>query len=574
MAYSYNQYVGNGVITDFSITFGYLATAHVSVLVDNVAVSFTWVTPAVVRVSPAPAFGTLVKVQRTTPRTVRVVDFTDASTLNEMQLDNSALQMMYLAQEAMDLSVSSLNRDFFTNYDAQGHRIVNLGDPVDAQDAVPKSWIEPYVVAAQLAQSQAETAMTAAQLAETLTYAKYDEFDARYLGPKTTAPSLDNQGNALLVGSLYWDITDGALRVWNGAAWETVPTVNLYTPTEVDARLAAAARGNILINGSFRVWQRKLSFSSPTNGSYTADRWVVIKDGSVGLDTIQRATVAAGSAAAYPGMGSPEWRLNWAIALKGTGQTVSILQQRVENLREYAGQRIKVGGWFRSTSATADAVEITGTVYYGSGGTPSSTVYISSPEGVQAIPSDSAWHYLEATLDVPADTLKTYGTDGNSYLGINFSFNENAIRAMSVSMTRVKAEVGPYATAYVERPMEQELALCYRYYQKSYELDTPIQTSLATGYQMATAASAWYMADGTVPFPATMRTSPAVTLYSYQTGVGTLAAEFNASSVFAADRAVGAGPSDKSFRVQGTAGNFNTTAGYTLRFHWVANAEL
>lgn len=59
----------------------------------------------------------------------------------------------------------------------------------------------------------------AAELAETNTLAKYDEFDDRWLGPKAVAPTLDNDGNALLLGAAYFDTAIGELRIWSGTAW-------------------------------------------------------------------------------------------------------------------------------------------------------------------------------------------------------------------------------------------------------------------------------------------------------------------------------------------------------------------
>lgn len=47
----------------------------------------------------------------------------------------------------------------------------------------------------------------------------YDAFDDRYLGAKSSAPSVDNDGNALLTGALYWSTANTALYVWDGSAW-------------------------------------------------------------------------------------------------------------------------------------------------------------------------------------------------------------------------------------------------------------------------------------------------------------------------------------------------------------------
>ena len=66
------------------------------------------------------------------------------------------------------------------------------------------------------AASSASTASTAATNAA----ASYDAFDDRYLGSKSTAPSVDNDGNALLTGALYWNTTANQLYVWTGSAWD------------------------------------------------------------------------------------------------------------------------------------------------------------------------------------------------------------------------------------------------------------------------------------------------------------------------------------------------------------------
>ena len=59
----------------------------------------------------------------------------------------------------------------------------------------------------------------AAQVA--LAAAVYDSFDDRYLGPKTSDPSVDNDGNALLVGALYFNTTASLMKVYTGSEWLT-----------------------------------------------------------------------------------------------------------------------------------------------------------------------------------------------------------------------------------------------------------------------------------------------------------------------------------------------------------------
>jgi hypothetical protein len=65
----------------------------------------------------------------------------------------------------------------------------------------------------------AGNAQTAAESARDATLAAYDSFDDRYLGSKTSNPSVDNDGNALVAGALYFNSVSGAMQVYTGSAW-------------------------------------------------------------------------------------------------------------------------------------------------------------------------------------------------------------------------------------------------------------------------------------------------------------------------------------------------------------------
>jgi len=65
----------------------------------------------------------------------------------------------------------------------------------------------------------AGNAQTAAEAARDATLTAYDNFDDRYLGSKTSNPTLDNDGNALVAGSLYFNSVSGAMQVYTGSAW-------------------------------------------------------------------------------------------------------------------------------------------------------------------------------------------------------------------------------------------------------------------------------------------------------------------------------------------------------------------
>jgi hypothetical protein len=62
----------------------------------------------------------------------------------------------------------------------------------------------------------------AAAASATAAAASYDSFDDRYLGAKTSAPSVDNDGNALVTGALYWNSTSATMFAWTGSAWGSI----------------------------------------------------------------------------------------------------------------------------------------------------------------------------------------------------------------------------------------------------------------------------------------------------------------------------------------------------------------
>jgi hypothetical protein len=67
--------------------------------------------------------------------------------------------------------------------------------------------------------ANAASAQTAAEAARDATLNAYDNFDDRYLGAKASDPALDNDGNALVAGALYFNSTDGVMKLYTGSAW-------------------------------------------------------------------------------------------------------------------------------------------------------------------------------------------------------------------------------------------------------------------------------------------------------------------------------------------------------------------
>jgi hypothetical protein len=109
---------------------------------------------------------------------------------------------------------------------------------------------------AETAEANAEAAQAAAEAAQAAAEAVYDDFDDRYLGAKSSNPSVDNDGGALATGALYFNTTVPEMRVYTGSAWidfsagATVSSFNTrtgdvtLTDTDVNTALGYTAANN------------------------------------------------------------------------------------------------------------------------------------------------------------------------------------------------------------------------------------------------------------------------------------------------------------------------------------------
>jgi hypothetical protein len=122
---------------------------------------------------------------------------------------------------AVSLSGTYLNKTtgmLAGNLDADGFRITFLGTPTDGADAATKSYVDTVAGSA-----------TAAAASATAAAASYDSFDDRYLGAKSTPPSVDNDGNALVTGAIYWNSVSNQMFAWTGSAWGSISsTADIY----------------------------------------------------------------------------------------------------------------------------------------------------------------------------------------------------------------------------------------------------------------------------------------------------------------------------------------------------------
>ena len=78
--------------------------------------------------------------------------------------------------------------------------------------------------------STATTKASEASTSATNAAASYDSFDDRYLGAKSSDPSTDNDGDALVTGALYFNTSSNTMKNYTGSAWESLkPTSSEQT---------------------------------------------------------------------------------------------------------------------------------------------------------------------------------------------------------------------------------------------------------------------------------------------------------------------------------------------------------
>ncbi len=289
MAFAIDTYTGNGSTTTYSVTFPYIEKAHVVVTLDgvtkNLTSDYTFASSSTITFSTAPASGVVIKFTRSSNRTARLVDYQDGSTLTEATLDQDGNQSFFMAQEAIDVTENTIGLTGSDEWDADNKKIINVTDPTTNQGAATKNYVDTklaadvstvntYKTAAETAKTAAETAKTSAETANTsaqsaLTQVQtiYDTFDDRFLGAKSSNPSVDNDGNTLQDGALYWDTGNNLLKVYdlsntqwvqvqlsstnqtnvNNVAGQISPTNNIATVAGANSNITTIASD---INGS------------------------------------------------------------------------------------------------------------------------------------------------------------------------------------------------------------------------------------------------------------------------------------------------------------------------------------
>jgi hypothetical protein len=242
-----------------------------------------------------------------------------------------------------------------------------------------------------------------------------------------------------------------------------------------------SAYKNKIINGNFDIWQR--GTSNGMSGYYTADRWRSENVGTTKVASQQAFTLGQ---TAVPG--EPTYFMRHVVTSSAGAGNYCFLQQKMESMRTLAGKTATLSFWAKADSSKNIAVEFGQN--FGTGGSPSTF----NTANVTTCALTSSWQKFFVTTSITSISGKTLGSNNNDFFELDFWFDAGSTwnsrtnslgqQSGTFDIAQVQVEEGPVATAFEQRHIGQELALCQRYYQ-TYST----QTFRIDGYASAAAQS-------------------------------------------------------------------------------------
>lgn len=283
----YEQVVGGN--KNFSVPFSYLSRDHIKVAVDGIEVEFRWLNDTTVTLTEAPPQGAIVDVLRETERQKLLVDFQDASTITEEQLDLAARQSFYLAQEAFDMAGATMALNSDGSLSASGRRLSNVGEPVNPEDVPTMGWVQAQYQSGKdahverLVAEEAALLATTAAVEATQTIANIDSYEARVLELKDLAErtNTETQAGFALLNSQRDEAVAAALAAKASEqlvvtnAQESVAARNAAQAAQTAAQNAAATAQTQASNagnsaGKAGLWAEAAEDSAVETGRYSA----------------------------------------------------------------------------------------------------------------------------------------------------------------------------------------------------------------------------------------------------------------------------------------------------------------
>lgn len=346
----------------------------------------------------------------------------------------------------------------------------------------------------------------------------------------------------------------------------------------IQAMPTAEMSRQAIINGNFDIWQRGTTATNPAHNTYpAADRWKVLVDGSGFPSSIVHSRQAL-----TPG-DIPGAYYFYRVAPNGAGTTPDLyrLIQGIEHGTRYlcgVGKKVTISFWARSSIANK-RIGVYLIQGYGTGGSPSAAENINGYTWTLT----NEWKKYTATFTTNTLTGKTFGSNNDDTLSILFGYAwntafmgrlgastaENFVGAGNIDIAQVQLCAGDVDVPFQPRSFTDELVLCQRYYEKSYNYNVRPGTVDPAGMITTYASEGYIIADGGA-FKVGKRITPTMAVYSPYSGAISKARRFGDSSDVAVD----------GFEHTSTnhAGRIYYGAGTAIpgmyQFHWTADAEL
>jgi hypothetical protein len=346
---------------------------------------------------------------------------------------------------------------------------------------------------------------------------------------------------------------------------------------------------NRVINGDMRIDQRNEGAAVTTVASYPVDRFIV-NIASSGAFSFQRSTAVVPSGFTHS-LGCTVTTADASVAASDVLNVATFIEgNNVVDLAfgTASAKTVTVSFWVRG-SVTGTYCVVIGNSSSGTGAPNRS--YVSE----YTISVANTWEYK--TITVAGDTSGTWqtnntrgiilrfglsaGTDFQQAAGSwgtgNASGSSNQTQLMTTLnatwyVTGVQLEVGNAATEFERRPFGQELALCQRYFAKSYSFGVAPGTSTALGaiITYVNAVPTGYLASST-RFPVSMRAAPSsVTIYTTAGLAGSISDGDTVNYAVGTPNQIGA----DGFGVQNNSGSNYAPNGNMIYYHYAASAEL
>ena len=341
---------------------------------------------------------------------------------------------------------------------------------------------------------------------------------------------------------------------------------------------------NRIINGDMRIDQRNAGASVTPTDAYTLDRWEIRED-TDGAITAQQVSEA-------PAGFNKSLKITVTTADSSLAATQRLLvDQRIEGFNTAdldfgtAGAKtVTLSFWVRSS--------LTGTF----GGSLVNNTNNRSYPYTYSISAANTWEYK--TVTIAGDTSGTWETTTSAGIKVYFSLGVGSTYsgtagawaasefysttgAVSVigtlnatwQITGVQLEAGSVATPFERRSYGQELSLCQRYFNTSYESSVAPGTASSTNGSLTKSPDATmsYMVFGTYAFSTRMRATPTITLYNPSTGSSSASACIRTST---SANIAGYIPASGAANFTPSVENVSVGAENVCRVHYIASAEL